>query len=393
MAPGRQMPLFGPSEGAAQRAEHLDGGVIVREVRCKTLLNRCRIDDYSFNCYTGCGHACGYCYARFMQRFHPHAEAWGRFVDVKVNAVEVLTRQLRRLPPGQVFTSSACDGWQAVEEQYRLTRECCRRLLDAGFSLGVLTKSRLVLRDFDLFAGRRVRVGVTITTTDERWARVWEPGASPVADRVEVLRQAKARGLVTAVMFGPLLPGISDTDAALGELFALAAAAKVDHVWTDILNPRPRVAGWDSFVLVWGADSENRADLCLAENGSIAFLRFRINLRRRSRGFLNRVISLAAAEDWLLLARDSRCLLPPEPAAVLADMERSDAARCVSDPEKFIREVRGDEPDWPRDRRVYCPAECREHELRVTWVPAGSCATALFRTHNPKDEHERLQPA
>lgn len=165
-----------------------------------------------------------------------------------------------------------------------------------------------------------------------------------------------------------------------------ALTAKLD----DLL---PRVAGWDSFVLVWGADSGDRADLCLAENGSIAFLRFRINLRRRSRGFLNRVISLAAAEDWLLLARDSRCLLPPEPAAVLADMERSDAARCVSDPEKFIREVRGDEPDWPRDRRVYCPAECREHELRVTWVPAGSCATALFRTHNPKDEHERLQPA
>jgi DNA repair photolyase len=216
-------------------------GAAVREVRCRTLLNRCSIDDYSFNCYVGCEHGCGYCYARFMQRFRPHVEQWGRFVDVKVNALEVLARQLRRLPPGQVFTCSACDGWQPIEEHYRLTRECCGRLLDGGFRLSVLTKSRLVLRDLDILSGRNVRMGVTITTLDERWARIWEPGASAVSDRVEVLRQAKAAGLETAVMFGPLLPGISDGDAALAELFAMAAELHVDQIWTDTLNPRPRV--------------------------------------------------------------------------------------------------------------------------------------------------------
>jgi DNA repair photolyase len=47
--------------------------------------------------------------------------------------------------------------------------------------------------------------------------------------------------LATSVMFGPLLPGISDTDAALAKLFALAAEVNVDRVWTDLLNPRPRV--------------------------------------------------------------------------------------------------------------------------------------------------------
>jgi DNA repair photolyase len=219
-------------------------GVTVREVSCKTLLNRGGIGDYSFNCYVGCAHACGYCYARYMQRFHPHAEAWGGFVDVKINATAVLARQIRRLPPGDVFTCSACDGWQPVEEHYRLTRECCRLLLAAGFHLDILTKNRLVLRDLDILAGRNVRVGVTITTPDERWAAIWEPGASSVADRLDVLRQCKAAGLRTAVMFGPLLPEISDTEAALARLFALAAEAGVDKIWTDALNPRPRV--WPS---------------------------------------------------------------------------------------------------------------------------------------------------
>lgn len=219
-------------------------GVIVREIRCKSLLNCCSIDDYSFNCYLGCSHGCGYCYARFMQRFHPHNEAWGRFADVRVNAPQALTRQLRRLKPGSVFTCSACDGWQPVEEQYRLTRRCCELLLQAGFHLNILTKNRLVLRDLDILAGRDACVGVTITTPDERWARIWEPGASSVAERVEILRQAKDAGLETAVMFGPLLPGISDTDSTLAKLFKLAADARVDRIWTDILNARPRV--WPS---------------------------------------------------------------------------------------------------------------------------------------------------
>ena len=231
-------------------------GVVVREVRCKSLLNRTSIGDYSFNCYVGCSHGCGYCYARFMQRFHPHDETWGEFVDVKVNAAEVLARQLRRLEPGEVFTCSACDGWQPVEREFGLTRECCRLLLKAGFRLSILTKSRMVLRDFDIFTGRDVRLGVTIAVPDESWARIWEPGASSVSDRVKVLRRAKSAGLETVLMLGPLLPEISDTDEALARLFALAAETDVDLVWTDMLNPRPRV--WPS---VQGVLGRHRPDL------------------------------------------------------------------------------------------------------------------------------------
>jgi len=236
-----QRSLFDQAGAAPSGPAPVIKGVTIREVTCKSLLNRGGISDYSFNCYTGCGHGCVYCYARFMQRFHPHEEPWGRFVDVKVNAVEVLARQLRRLGAGDVFTCSACDGWQRVERHYRLTRRCCAMLLEAGFHLNVLTKSKLVLRDLDLFAGRDVQLGVTMTTPDERQARIWEPGASSVADRAAILREAKAAGLRTAVMFGPLLPGISDTEEALDRLFAMAAEVGVDHIWTDTLNARPRV--------------------------------------------------------------------------------------------------------------------------------------------------------
>lgn len=217
---------------------------MVREVVCKTILNRTSIGDYSLNCYTGCSHACVYCYARYMQRFHPHQESWGAFVDVKVNAVEALERQLGRAQPGEVFISSACDGWQPIEKERHLTRKCCRCLLDHGFRLNILTKSSLVVRDFGIFEGHPVRVGVTVTTLDERISTLWEPGADSVEKRWAVVVQARELGLQTAVMFGPLLPFLSDNQESIEALLERAGDAGVDVIWFDALNPRPKV--WES---------------------------------------------------------------------------------------------------------------------------------------------------
>ncbi len=218
--------------------------VVVREKECKTILNKSSISDYSLNCYVGCTHGCVYCYARFMQRFHPHPEPWGEFVDVKTNAVEVLRRQLRRARPGDVFMSSACDGWQPIEKERELTRECCRLLLEHGFQVNVLTKSSLALRDLDVFGGRSARIGITLTTLDEHLRNLWEPRAASVNERIRVIQEASRSGLETSVMFGPLLPFLSDSQESIDSLFELAAHLEIDVVWVDALNPRPKV--WSS---------------------------------------------------------------------------------------------------------------------------------------------------
>ena len=214
---------------------------IVRETVCKSILNRSGLSDYSLNCYTGCTHACAYCYARFMQRFHPHDEPWGAFVDVKVNAVEVLKRQLRRAEPGTVFVSSACDGWQPVEAEWKLTRRCCQLLLERGFQVHVLTKSALVLRDLDVFVGHPASIGITLTTLDEQLRSQWEPGAASVEERLAVIKAVRDAGLQTSVMFGPLLPFLSDSQASIDALLEQAADLGVDRIWVDAINPRPRV--------------------------------------------------------------------------------------------------------------------------------------------------------
>jgi len=238
-------PPFGLREGYGM-------GIVYREVECKTVLNRSKLGDYSLNCYGGCAHACAYCYARYMERFRPHAEPWGQFVDIKVNAPDVLLRQAARMTPGEVFVSSACDAWQPVEAARGLTRECCRILLAHNFNLYALTKSDLILRDFDVFAMGDVCVGTTVTTLDERLAALWEPGAAPVARRLEVLRRAHEAGFRTSVMFGPLLPFLSDNLESLRGLLSMAADLQIDTVYVDIMNPRANV--WPSVSALLGRE-------------------------------------------------------------------------------------------------------------------------------------------
>jgi DNA repair photolyase len=266
------------------------GKVVVREVACKSILNRTAISDYSLNCYTGCEHGCVYCYARFMQRFHPHPEPWGEFVDVKVNAVEVLKRQLRRAPPGDVFVSSACDGWQPVEARYGLTRRCCQLLLERGFQVNPLTKSVLILRDLELLVQGRARVGVTLTTADEGLRRLWEPRTATVEERFGVLAQAHAAGLATAVMFGPLLPFLSDDERSIDGLFERAADLRVDVIWVDALNPRPRV-----WLSVGGLLRRKFPEL----EGSYRAMLFDREVRARYLGDLGQRVRRAAARHHL----------------------------------------------------------------------------------------------
>ncbi len=220
--------------------------VRVRIRPCRSALNRSDICDYTLNCYGGCLHGCIYCYARYMERFYPHEEPWGKFVDVKLNIIEALRRQLRRLPRGKVFVSSACDGWQPVENWFGLTRRAIQLLLREGFSVSILTKSALVLRDLELFAMERVTVGVSLSTVDDKLAQLWEPGASPPSARLGVIREAAARGIRTVVMIAPVLPGFSDTFADLHRLAEWSFEAGASEIWVDALNRRPKV--WESIA-------------------------------------------------------------------------------------------------------------------------------------------------
>lgn len=220
---------------------------VVNQIQAKSVLSKSGISDYSVNCYVGCTHGCIYCYARFMKRFSGHEEPWGKFLDVKVNAPDVLAREVKRKPVGRVFLSSVCDAYQPMERRYGLTRECVRILIDSGFHVGILTKSKLVTRDFDILQGHaNCDVSCTLTMVDEQLRFRIEPGASPTWERIAALEEACSREIPAGAFLGPFLPGLSDTDEALEALFSAVAPLPLSHVYADKINRRPGV--WDSIV-------------------------------------------------------------------------------------------------------------------------------------------------
>ena len=165
--------------------------MIIQEITCKSILTKSRIPsvDYAVNPYVGCQHGCVYCYAVFMKRFTGHSEEWGQFVDVRVNAPQVLAQQLRGASPGSVTLGTVTDAYQPLERKYEVTRGCLQALVPYdGFPTTVLTKGALVLRDLDVLCEMKdVEAGLAITTLDESVRRVFEPLASPVGRRIEAL--------------------------------------------------------------------------------------------------------------------------------------------------------------------------------------------------------------
>jgi len=222
--------------------------IVPLEKTCKTALTKTGIPgfQYCLNPYVGCAHACVYCYASFMCRFSGHKQPWGQFVDAKVNFPQVLEKQLkgRRAPEGKLILGSVTDAYQPAEAWYKLTRSCLTALAGhPSLEVEILTKSALVVRDLHLLQKLPCcSVGFTVTTINEKAARVLEPGASPPGLRLAAARQLAEAGLPVWVFIAPVLPGVGDSEKDLTVLFRELKRAGVEKVLADTLNPYPAVA-------------------------------------------------------------------------------------------------------------------------------------------------------
>jgi DNA repair photolyase len=201
----------------------------IKEIQSKAILSKSKIFPYVINPYVGCQHNCTYCYARFMKRFTGHREPWGQFVDVKVNAVELLEKEILKKKPGRVWISGVCDPYQPLERKYQLTRGCLQILAEHHWQVTVQTRSPLVLRDIDILkTGENFEVGLSITTADDSIRYKFEPSTPPITERLHTLDELHKAGIRTFAMLAPLLPGSEDLPDLL--------VGKVDYVILDRMN-------------------------------------------------------------------------------------------------------------------------------------------------------------
>jgi len=216
------------------------------ETKAKSIITQSKLPDadYVVNPYTGCSFACSYCYASFMGRsVGEPIEAWGSYVYVKTNAVDLFAREIARFTDerrySSILLSSVTDAWQGPEKKYRLARGILEILANVSYPgpVSILTKSPLVLEDIERIKDLPAPdVGVTITSTDDAISRIFEAHAPLASARLKILEEFNSIGVPTYAFVGPLFPHFRFKPEKLDELFARIADTGTKEVYVELLN-------------------------------------------------------------------------------------------------------------------------------------------------------------
>ena len=219
---------------------------------CRSALNREASGHMPFawtlNPYRGCEFGCHYCYARYTHAFMELRDGrdFERKIFAKQQAPELLRAELRHardkgLP---IALGTATDPYQPAEKQFEITRRMLEVMAEfEGLDFSITTKSVLILRDLDLLraisARHRFGVHMTVTTTDDRLARLLEPKAPPPAKRLEAVAALSAAGIYVGVNAMPILPGLTDSPPSLDRLARAAAEAGARFLYGNVLFLMP----------------------------------------------------------------------------------------------------------------------------------------------------------
>ena len=226
---------------------------VSRALRRAALVDAFTYSLYACAPYRGCGHGCTYCDGR-AEKYYVERD-FERDIVARTDLPQRLAAELPRLREwGPVsLGSGVTDAYQPCEGQLRLTRRLAEVLAampdhreEGGMGplpAVILTKSSAILEDLGLWSRINARAAalvlVSITSMDEDLRRIFEPGASPFGERLEVLRRFKVAGCLTGALVMPFLPGITDDVASMSSLFNELKVAGVDFALSGGLTLRP----------------------------------------------------------------------------------------------------------------------------------------------------------
>ncbi len=193
----------------------------------------------TFNPYTGCDHACLYCYA---------SSYISNFCDCrpKKNLISRLRREAAKLGGELVSMSNSSDPYPRLDQKMELTRKCLEVLANSRCRVQIITKSDLVTRDIDVLQNVPCAVSVTVLTRDDRLSRRLEPGAPVSSRRLKAIETLVDAGIPTTVRIDPVIPFLNDD---LADLMNKIADLGALHVTCSTYKIKPD--NWKRFRAVF----------------------------------------------------------------------------------------------------------------------------------------------
>jgi len=174
----------------------------------------------TFNLYTGCDHACLYCYASgYIPSFSD--------CRPKKSLLQRLEREAAGLKGETLSISNSSDPYPALEAQTGLMRKCLEILSQHDCKVHIVTKSDIVARDIDLLRNIPSMVSLTITTDDDNVAKLIEPCAPAPSERIKTVQTLVAKGIPTSVRIDPIIPFVNDDPETLVRTIASAGAKHI----------------------------------------------------------------------------------------------------------------------------------------------------------------------
>ncbi len=184
---------------------------------------------YTLNVYTGCDHACVYCY---ITGYIPNAFR----VRIKEGLLPKLERELRRFDRRYIVALSySSDPYPTVERELGITRKVLELFKRHNVRCLLLTKSDIFERDIDILRELHCAVGVTVTTVDGRKAELLEPNAPSPKARIKALKKAKEAGIPVYARIDPIIPFYTWEDFEE----TVDALSFVSHITVSTLKLRP----------------------------------------------------------------------------------------------------------------------------------------------------------
>jgi DNA repair photolyase len=160
-------------------------------------------------------------------------DTFDTLIQVKVNAVELLRKELSRLEHEVI---SVGDWQQPAEGRYQLSRGMLEVVRDLGFPLFIVERSPLLTRDLDLLVeiNRGVWVGVlfSISNVDPVLKRAFEPRSPGVKRRLQAMARLAEAGILVGTSMMPIIPFVGDDERHLEDM----VRATKDHGGSCVLG-------------------------------------------------------------------------------------------------------------------------------------------------------------
>ncbi len=163
--------------------------------------------DYTMNHVLGCAHGCKYpCYAYLMKRRFGQVSGYDEWLEPYLvsNTIELLDDEIPRLKD-KIESVQLCFTTDPFMYEYdeiaNMSLAAIKKLNSSGLKCTVLTKG--LLPDILSSMSPKNEYGITLITLSEVYRKQMEPGAAPIAKRLNALRRLHESGCQTWVSIEP----------------------------------------------------------------------------------------------------------------------------------------------------------------------------------------------